>query len=188
MCLAQYDPLQFISQGQGHLATKRKAKSVKKIHHMTVKAKQRKADDAKTIAFNSKFTPERANAFCHVLASTCNVGKAAESIGVSRHTVYDWREDFPEFAKAWDAAKKIGITVLEDEAVRRGGNDGIDEPVFYQGEKVATVKKHSDTLLTFLLSAHKGEVYGRQRLEHTGAEGQPLIPSTVRVTFVKAKK
>lgn len=157
---------------------------MKKLHHMTVKANVAKSQ----IKPNSLFTPERANAFCVVLASTCNVGKAAESIGVSRHTVYDWREQFPDFEQAWDAAKKIGITVLEDEAVRRGGVDGVHEDIYYKGEVVGQVSKHSDTLLTFLLSAHKGEVYGKQRTELTGAGGTPLVPTEVRVSFIKAKK
>ena len=134
-----------------------------------------------------RFTPERVRAFCLTLASTANVTKSALTIGVSRISLYKWREQYPDFAEAWDAAMKVGLTILEDEAVRRAGPDGVDEGVYYQGEKVNTEKRYSDTLLTFLLSAHKPEVYGKQRLEHTGKDGAPLPPVQFTVEFVKAK-
>lgn len=162
---------------------KPKKQSVKrKEHHMTRDAKIRRSK----IKPNSLYSPERGKLFCITLADTCNVGKAAASIGVTRKTVYNWRDEHAEFHDEWDKAKAIGITVLEDEATRRAGPDGVQEPVFYRGKKIADVNKHSDTLLTFLLSAHKGDVYGKQRTEITGKDGDPLIPSEVRVRFVPA--
>jgi len=155
--------------------------------HMTHKAKERKRAHREEYG-QSAYTPEVGKAFCTILASTCNVGKAAGAVGVTRMTVYNWREQFKEFAEEWDAAKQIGLTVLEDEAVRRGGTDGVDEPVFYKGKLIDTVKKHSDTLLTFLISAHKPDTYGKQRLEHSGKDGAPLTPMRVEVVFPDAPK
>jgi hypothetical protein len=132
-----------------------------------------------------RFTPERAKAFCATLADTANVTKSALTIGTSRITVYKWREQNEAFAKAWDAALKIGMASLEDEAVRRAGPEGIDEPVYYKGEKVDTIKRYSDSLLTFLLAAHD-EKYRKQRIEHTGKDGADLPPTRVEVVFVKA--
>lgn len=106
----------------------------------------------------SHVTPEKLSAFLHVLSETCNVGKAAGAIGVSRMTVYRWREDDPEFAAAWDAAKRVGVTALEDEAHRRAF-DGVDEPVFYKGDECGSVRKYSDTLAIFLLKAHDPDKY-----------------------------
>lgn len=108
------------------------------------------------------------------LAETCHVGESAKAAGVGRVTVYDHRKRHPDFAEAWDEAKTVGADTLEDEAVRRA-RDGWDEPVFYQGEHVSTIRKFSDTLLIFLLKGAKPDKY-RERQELTGKDGAPLIP------------
>jgi len=52
----------------------------------------------------------------------------------------------------------IGMEALEDEAIRRG-KDGIEEPVFYQGEVCGHVRKFSDVLLMFALKANRPEKF-----------------------------
>lgn len=84
---------------------------------------------------NSKRTPERAAAFFAALAECAQVGKACKAVGMGRMTAYEWREQDPEFAAGWDRALSVGLTALEDEAVRRA-NEGIDEPVIYQGQLI----------------------------------------------------
>lgn len=164
-------------------ATTRRKKSVRQDEdHMSAGAKPSRTQKP------PKYTPERARAFCIILADTCNVGKSAESIGVTRKTVYDWKEKYPNFSEAWDAAKAIGVSVLEDEAVRRAGEEGVKEPVYYKGRVVGTVRKHSDTLLAFLLSAHKPEKYGKQRHELSAPDGKPLVPARIEVVFVDPAK
>lgn len=106
----------------------------------------------------TKLTPEKKSAFLHVLAETCNVSKAAAAIGVARMTVYEWRDDDPVFAAAWDKAKALGVEALEDEAHRRAF-EGVDKPVFYQGGECGAVREYSDTLAIFLLKAHNPEKY-----------------------------
>lgn len=106
----------------------------------------------------AKLTPEKLTAFCAALAETCNVGKACAAVSIARQTAYQWRNDDPDFADAWDRAMKVGLSALEDEAHRRGF-EGTDEPVFYLGEKVGAVRKYSDTLSIFLLKAHAPEKY-----------------------------
>jgi hypothetical protein len=121
-----------------------------------------------------KFTPEKATAFCAALAETGIVGKACVAVDISRRTAYNWREDCPEFALAWDKALKIGVTALEDEAHRRAF-DGTLEPVFHQGDECGAVRKYSDTLAIFLLKAHAPEKYRENtRMELTGANGGPV--------------
>lgn len=104
------------------------------------------------------FTIERREKFLKTLADTCNITRACEAAGVTRPTAYNAREADPEFAAAWDRAKKIGADVLEDEAVRRA-HEGWDEPVFFQGVQTSTVRKFSDTLLTLLLKGAKPDTY-----------------------------
>lgn len=156
---------------------------------MAAAGKKRKRSSAtgdKTKPSNSgpsKFTAERVRAFLSTLADTAQVGKAAETIGITRMCAYNWRNRHDAFKKAWDEALAVGISRLEDEGVKRGV-DGWLEPVFYQGEEVGYVRKFSDTLLTFMLSAHKPERYGKNRTELSGPDGAPLIPDKVEVVLV----
>lgn len=116
-----------------------------------------------------KLTPEKLTAFCAALAETGIVKRACDAIGVSRQTAYNWREDIPEFATAWDKAMRIGVSALEDEAHRRGF-EGVDEPVFHQGMACGSVRKYSDTLAIFLLKAHAPEKYReRTSVEMSGS-------------------
>lgn len=121
-----------------------------------------------------KLTPERLTAFCAALATTGgNVSRACEAVGISRMTAYNWREDDPEFAKAWDNAKAIGAEALEDEATRRAF-EGTEKPVFHQGVECGTIREYSDTLTIFLLKGAKPEKY-RERVssEISGPNGGP---------------
>jgi hypothetical protein len=79
-----------------------------------------------------KLTPEKLTAFCAALAETGIVARACKAVGISRQTAYEWREEIPEFAAAWERALRIGVTALEDEAHRRAF-EGIDEPLTHQG-------------------------------------------------------
>jgi len=83
--------------------------------------------------------------------------------------LYVWREEDPEFAKAWDDALDEAASTLENEAWRRA-TEGVEEPIVGRVERdrdgvVAHVRKYSDSLLTTLLKAHRPEKY-RERYEH----------------------
>lgn len=118
-------------------------------------------------------TPEAKAAFCTALAETCNVGRACAAIKISRQTAYRWRDEDEEFAKAWDKAKRIGVSVLHDEAVRRAA-DGVLEPVFYQGVECGTIRKYSDSLMGSLLKAHDPAFKEHQRIDLGNADGKPF--------------
>ena len=141
-----------------------------------------------------KLTPEKLTAFCAVLAETCQVGKAAAAVGISRYTAYQWRKNDPDFAARWDDALKAGLLVLEDEMHRRA-IDGVAEPVLHQGQVTylteyytdeegnqqrrvrvdehgqpipMTVRKYSDTLAIFLAKAHDPKYRDNSKLELSG--------------------
>jgi len=134
-----------------------------------------------------KFTPERLTAFCAALAETCNVGRACAAVGISRMSAYNWRQDSPEFAAAWERAMRAGLLALEDEAHRRAF-EGTEEPVFHLGAECGTVRKYSDTLAIFLLKAHDPRKYRENAsMEITGANGGPLqISDTERAAKIAA--
>lgn len=82
-----------------------------------------------------------------------NASKALKAASLARSWVYAKRREDTDFALAFDEARKCGLEVLKDEAHRRA-YEGIDKPVYYQGEEVAVLKEYSDTLLMFLIKQH----------------------------------
>lgn len=87
---------------------------------------------------------------------------------MSRTGVYDARESDPSFADEWDEAVSEYVDSLEQEADRRAYL-GVDKPVFYKGDQIATTKEYSDTLMMFRLKALRPYVYReRQDLTVTG--------------------
>lgn len=80
-----------------------------------------------------KLTPEKLTAFCAALAETGIVARACGAVSIARQTAYEWREEIPEFAAAWDKALKIGVTALEDEAHRRAFL-GVEKPLTHLGQ------------------------------------------------------
>jgi hypothetical protein len=87
-----------------------------------------------------------------------NASKAAEVIGIDRSSVWIWKTRDPQFAEAYEQAKLLANDVIEDEILRRGF-EGIERPVFWQGQKVDTVKEYSDTLLIFKAKGEMPQKY-----------------------------
>lgn len=113
----------------------------------------------------------RQTVFLKHLCKTGNVAASCRKAKINRTLVYDWRAQDSTFAKAWDEALVISVEMLEEEA-RRRAQDGVLEPVFYLGKRAGAVRKYSDTLLIFLLKAHKPDKYRENyRHEHVGDGG-----------------
>jgi hypothetical protein len=71
----------------------------------------------------SKFTPDAAHRVCRLIRVGTPVEVAAESIGVSRSTVYNWAAREARFAAALEVARAqadADLTVVLMRAVRRG--------------------------------------------------------------------
>ncbi len=96
--------------------------------------------------------------FLEALASSGNVLVSCRVSGVKRRNAYKHRDRFPAFRRAWDEAIEESTDALEAEA-RRRGTKGVDKPIYYKGVKIDTVKEYSDTLLIFLLKAHRPEKF-----------------------------
>lgn len=102
------------------------------------------------------------NKFLNYFCNTGTLSGAARAAGVTRQTHYYWMHD-PEYAMAFEEARTMMCSLLEDEAYRRGV-EGIDTPVFYKGEMVGTIKKYSDTMLTLLMKGNMPDKY-KDRVE-----------------------
>jgi hypothetical protein len=116
-------------------------------------------------------TTKKSAEFLEALSQTCNITRSCEICGLPRRTVYDWRAADPEFAKAWEDALDKGADVLEDEAKRRA-HDGVEEPVYYGGKQVGTVRKYSDVLLIFLLKGARPKKYGDRSVRIAAPDGE----------------
>lgn len=107
-------------------------------------------------------TPKRVSKFLAELSRNGgNVSRAAKTANVSRRLIYLREETDAEFAKEFRAAQRVGYRALEDEARRRAFN-GVREPLYYAGKKVASVKSYSDKLLIELLRAEFPEKYRKE--------------------------
>jgi len=97
-----------------------------------------------------------------------NITRAAECVGITRQTHYDWLESDPEYVEEFKKAEQEAADRLEEEA-RRRAVEGWEEPVFHKGKVVGAVRKYSDALLIFLLKGAKPEKY-KERVanEHSG--------------------
>ena len=96
------------------------------------------------------------------------VSEAAKVANVSRWTVYHERTIDSVFAKEWEAALTLGVEALEDAAKMRA----------FEG---------SDTLLIFLLKAHRPAVYRETtRTINTNVQiDWNVVPPDLRDAFIE---
>lgn len=116
----------------------------------------------------TKLTPKRRRFGPKFLAELRDnggfVSKACETVGVSKQTVYNWRESDPEFKADWDKAVDLATEDLEKE-VRRRALYGVEEPVYYKGEVVGSIQRYSDSLLMFAIKARKPEYRDKMTID-----------------------
>lgn len=112
--------------------------------------------------------------FIQELTRIPNVAAAARKAKMGRQATYQARYNDPDFAAAWNEALEAAIENAEGELYRRAVH-GTLEPIYHSGEKVGSVRRYSDTLLIFLLKAHKPDMYRETvRNELSGPKGAPI--------------
>lgn len=117
------------------------------------------SDEKVTPKKGKKYFREWSVIFLRRLAAYGNVSKAAFEAGVSRETVYKFRRSNVGFSQAWDEALDQAADIMEAEAWRRAVK-GVEEPVgWYKGKPGGSVRRYSDTLLIFLLKAHRPQKF-----------------------------
>ena len=115
--------------------------------------------------------PGRLDTFIEMLEQTGVVSISANAAGQSRVTFYLRRKIDPAFAERWAKAKSIANVEVNKE-VRRRAITGVDEDVYFQGEKVGKKKVHSDSLLIMLAKASSPEFKDQSRVIHTTPEDE----------------
>ena len=89
--------------------------------------------------------------FLSALRESGNVVRAAREAGIGVSTAYQLSKH-PDYTEIFEAAKAEGEQALAYrllEEARRRAEEGVLEPVFYQGKEVGMVRKYSDNLLMF---------------------------------------
>jgi hypothetical protein len=104
--------------------------------------------------------------FLEILGSTCNVTLAAKGAGIDRTSAYDHYKTQPDFAAAWDDAKDAAVEILEAEAWQRA-------------------RKTSDTLIIFLLKAHKPQMYREKIEQQVGGQLEIVVKREQRIGTTK---
>jgi len=123
-------------------------------------------------------TLKKRQKFIEHLSSTGNVTLAAELAGIGRTVLYEIRNEDVNFAEAWEDSLQQATDRLIEEA-RRRAYEGVEEPVFYQGETCGHIRKYSDSLLMFLIKGRRPE-YATERRELSGRDGKPIQSETTQ--------
>jgi len=126
--------------------------------------------------------------FLAALAEMPNIRRACHRAGISRGHAYLTRTQDVEFAKRWKSALKDSLELLEEEAWRRA-QEGTAKPVFQQGDLVGHIQEYSDTLMIFLLKAHKPKKYREiKQLMHSSPTGGPVEMTVEDMEAVRKKR
>lgn len=98
------------------------------------------------------WTPEKQAAFLRALSATHSVTEAARSVGMSRQSAYRLRSRLKgdAFDLAWEVAFHHSYDVLAHAALERALN-GVETPVFFQGEQVGSYRRFDERLTVALL-------------------------------------
>jgi hypothetical protein len=97
------------------------------------------------------WTPEAMEGFIIGLIETGSVRRAADRVDRHVTSAYRARTRVPEFARAWDAARRMAYARLRDEAMERALEGGFEQ-VWNNGELVGMKRVFNDRLLMNLLS------------------------------------
>lgn len=100
------------------------------------------------------WTPEKKEAFLHVLKTGISMAGAARMVGMSHGFIYDLKAKDPEFSAAIDSAREAGSDRMEDVLLDIGK------------------RQKNVTALIFLLKGRRPELYrDNARLDLTNSDG-----------------
>lgn len=95
-------------------------------------------------------SPKKRKWLAALLETGGGIAKTAVLTGINHGNHYHWLRKDPVYAVVYKKVHERSIIVLEEEA-RRRAVEGVDEDVYFEGQKVGSRKKYSDNLLMFLM-------------------------------------
>lgn len=112
---------------------------------------------------------------------TCGIPSiAARTVGRGEVVFRREKSKNPAFSDAWDWAMREAADLMKAEA-RRRAVDGIDKPVFYQGDECAVIREYSDSLLIALLKADHEDF---KQDDDDAATGRNSTPASINVNII----
>ena len=104
-----------------------------------------------------RWTPAKMADFLRQLSATHSVSAAANSVGMSRQSAYRLRSRLKDeaFDLAWEVAFHHSYNNLGQAALERALN-GVEVPVYFQGELVGSYRKYDERLTLALLGMRTG--------------------------------
>jgi hypothetical protein len=128
-----------------------------------------------------RWTPAKMADFLRQLSATHSVSAAARSVGMSRQSAYRLRSRLKDeaFDLAWEVAFHHSYNNLGHAALDRALN-GVEVPVYFQGELVGSYRKYDERLTLALLGMARlsgGPNLGRhpEGAESQAAEFEALV-------------
>ena len=115
------------------------------IYHQDGKRKPRRNEPHRA-SVRGKFDDASRRVFLSHYAQTAVLYKSAHAANLCAQTIRNRILKDTTFADEVEQAKQQYVELLESEVHRRGVV-GIDEPIFYKGREVGTIKKYSDRML-----------------------------------------
>ena len=109
--------------------------------------------------------------FLRALSATHSVSEAAQSVGKSRQSAYRLRSKLKgkPFDLAWEVAFHHSYDVLAHAALERALN-GVEVPIYFQGEKVGAYRRFDERLTVHLL--HRFTCGGNPVLGRLGPQAE----------------
>ncbi|MCP5397018.1 MAG: hypothetical protein H6918_09880 [Sphingomonadaceae bacterium] len=107
----------------------------------------------KTTHRHDGWSLEKQVAFLRALSASHSVSVAAKSVGMSRQSAYRLRSKLKgqAFDLAWEVAFHHSYDVLAHAALERALN-GVEVPVYFQGEQVGSYRRYDERLTVALLN------------------------------------
>lgn len=114
--------------------------------------------------------------YCERVIELGKLGKSVEQIaaqiGVGTKTMYNWRDEHPEFLHAMDIAKELELdwweNIAQNMMIENKEGDKLNSSIWSRSMAARFPKKYRESTKT----------------EITGADGAPLVTG-INVTFVK---
>lgn len=127
-----------------------------------------------------KLVPDKLVRFLEALSHNGNISMSARMIGMSRSTVLKFAQKNPSFRVAMNEAIEEAQDFALGELLRRGVR-GWDEPVWYRGKEVGSIRRYSDSCLIRYVQAFCPEL-NPDRSQYT--DSRELVPADADLTVL----